>query len=480
MKCWIFADRASDFLTTQKLGAKQSVTPEGFLLCEGVPVASCADLLYGPGETPIPVGPNGYVRMHRSEEDVFRPSFMDSFNGKPVTIQHPSEEVNPSNWKDYAVGTIFNPRRGEGAQADLLIVDMLITDEEGIRVIRTGEIREVSCGYEADYDELGPGEGKQYNLRLGNHIALVEAGRCGSRCAISDHQTVKGAEKMKTKDRVALARRRVQIKANIRAAFKAKDETMLEENLKASDAMEEEEGDPTTEDGEESHTHIHVGDGVSRQEFDAAMEETRKSIDGLRSTMDSMNEALKEKAKDAEKEEADKKAKDEAEAKSKEDEEKAKDEEAKEIAEEADEKVKDSAMKALDSVYLEESYREAVAMAEVLSPGIRMPTYDAKAERKKTYDSICHLRRTALDLAYATVDGRNMIDEVHGKPMNLTGMSCRDVKSLFRAAAAMKKASNNGAKDINRSPFSTGKQIKAGPASLAELNARNKEHYKNA
>lgn len=469
-------DRASSdlqFLTVEKLGAKQSMTPEGFLLCEEVPVAGIADLLYGPNETPIPVGPNGYVRMHRDEVDVFRPEFMASFAGKPVTINHPMMEVTPDNWKEHAVGTVFNPRRGTGAQADLLLVDMLITDKEGIDAVRSG-LREVSCGYEADYDELGPGEGKQYNLRLGNHIALVEAGRCGSRCAISDHQTVKGAGTMKRKtlDKVALMKRRAQLNANIRQAFHAKDAAALEENLKAADEdMEGEEDDPTTEDTEkEEHTHIHVGetkDAVSRQEFEDAMSEMRDSISGLKSTMDSMSEALKEKTDDAEKE-----------AEEAEVEKEAKDAEAKEIAEEADEKVKDAAMTTLDSTCLESAYKEAVALAEILSPGIRIITFDKKAERKKTYDALCHLRRNALDLAYGTVDGRNMIEEVHGKALDLKGMHCRDVKTLFRAAAAMKKVANNGgARDNNRT--TAGVQANSKVRTLADLNKQMAEHYKH-
>ncbi len=252
---------------------------------------------------------------------------------------------------------------------------------------------------------------------------------------------------MKRNTLVAIKKRRAQLSANIRQAFHAKDAAALEENLKAADEdMEGEEDDPTTEDtdNKEEHTHIHVGgaatDSVSREEFNDAMSEMKDAISSIKATTDAMSEALKEKTKDAE-EEAE-----EAEAKKK-----AEDEEAKEVAEEADEKVKDAAMATLDSTHLEASYKEAVALAEILAPGIRIMTFDKKAERKKTFDSICQLRRSALDLAYATVDGRNMIDEVHGKPMELKGMACRDVKVLFRAAAAMKKVANNSnARDNNR------------------------------
>ncbi len=36
-----------------------SKTPEGFLICYNVPIARTGDMIYGDGESPIKVGPDG-------------------------------------------------------------------------------------------------------------------------------------------------------------------------------------------------------------------------------------------------------------------------------------------------------------------------------------------------------------------------------------------------------------------------------------
>ena len=54
-------------------------------------------------------------------------------------------------------------------------------------------VTEVSLGYDADYEQTAPGVGRQTNI-IGNHVALVERGRCGPRCAIGDRQTVSDKE----------------------------------------------------------------------------------------------------------------------------------------------------------------------------------------------------------------------------------------------------------------------------------------------
>ena len=174
------------YYTTGTLSPNIQVTPEGYLLCPGTAIARTGVLEYAPEEVGIEAGPDGIVTIHRAEEQVFAPEAMASFEGKPVTLEHPDEDVNPSSWRELAVGIAQNVRRGEGGQADLLLADLLITDKSAIEEVRKG-LRELSCGYDAHYEELGPGTGRQTGI-VGNHIALVEAGRCGPRCKIKDHQ----------------------------------------------------------------------------------------------------------------------------------------------------------------------------------------------------------------------------------------------------------------------------------------------------
>ena len=63
---------------------------------------------------------------------------------------------------------------------------MLIKESMTIKLVKAG-LREVSCGYEAEYEQTGDGEGIQTNI-VGNHIALVEQGRAGQSYAINDHK----------------------------------------------------------------------------------------------------------------------------------------------------------------------------------------------------------------------------------------------------------------------------------------------------
>lgn len=184
------------YFVTSKLSENIAETPEGFLLCTGVPIARTGEMIYGQGESPIKVGPDGRAIVTREAKEVFRPETIASFEGKPFTITHPDDFVDPSNWRFLAKGVLQNVRRGAGEFENDLIADILVTDEEAIKLVRAG-VREVSCGYECEYIELGVGRGMQTNI-IGNHLALVEQGRAGAAYAINDQ---KGA-KMKLSEKI--------------------------------------------------------------------------------------------------------------------------------------------------------------------------------------------------------------------------------------------------------------------------------------
>jgi len=177
------------FFTPTRLSENIRKTPEGYLLCLDVPIARTGWQEYGPGETPLEVGDDGRVWIHREADEVFRAQTIASFNGKSVTVKHPQDFVDPSNWKMLTHGVAQNVRRGDEKDEDdeeMLLADLLVTDELAIGLIENG-LREVSCGYDAEYEQTGEGEGRQYNI-VGNHIALVEQGRAGSTYAIKDHK----------------------------------------------------------------------------------------------------------------------------------------------------------------------------------------------------------------------------------------------------------------------------------------------------
>ncbi len=160
-------------------------TPDGFLVCVGVPIARTGEMLYADGETPVEAGPDGTVVIEREEKEVFRDETIASFEGKPITIMHPDDFVDPSNWGELAQGTMQNVRRGDGDEEECLIADLMVMAEDAIQKIKNG-LREVSCGYDCEYVQIEPGRGLQRKI-VGNHLALVDEGRAGSSFAVKDH-----------------------------------------------------------------------------------------------------------------------------------------------------------------------------------------------------------------------------------------------------------------------------------------------------
>lgn len=187
------------FFIRSRLSDRIAETPEGYLLCSGVPIARTGSLDYLPEEVGIDAAEGSEtVTVYRLAEDLFAPAAMASFEGKPFTVDHPDEDVNPGNWQSLAAGHVQNVARGTGAEADLLLGDVLVTTAAAIKAVRSG-MREISCGYDAEYVAIAPGVGRQIKIQ-GNHVALVDAGRCGARVAIRD-----GDHRMKAKKKGLLA-----------------------------------------------------------------------------------------------------------------------------------------------------------------------------------------------------------------------------------------------------------------------------------
>ena len=168
----------------EKLSPHMAESAEGYLICRGVPVARSGTQMYLPAELDLPPGPEP-VPVYRPEGEVFSPACMASFEGKPVTEDHPDlpEGVSAENIRLYQKGHAQNIRRGRGTQRNLLLADLVITDPETIRHIREGK-REISCGYTYTLAEEN-GRFVQRDIR-GNHIAVVDRGRAGARVRIND------------------------------------------------------------------------------------------------------------------------------------------------------------------------------------------------------------------------------------------------------------------------------------------------------
>ena len=178
--------------------------PEGYLLCLNVPVARTGIQEYLPAE--LGLTGNGLVPVSRPEEEVFSPETVASFEGMPVTNDHPPDGVDVFNIRALQKGHAHNVRRGSGEESDLLLADLIITDPGLITAILEEGKREISCGYTYELCE----ENGQYIQRKirGNHVAVVDAGRAGARVSIRDHKAIekKGDTHMKKSLSKVLAR----------------------------------------------------------------------------------------------------------------------------------------------------------------------------------------------------------------------------------------------------------------------------------
>jgi len=181
-----------------KLSDNITETPEGFLICHDVIIARTGIQDYAPSEVPINAK-TSVVKIHREKDEVLRPETISSFEGKPVTANHPDGFVTPDNWNDLAMGFVKNVRPHEEGEDGYIMADLVVTNAKAIQAVKDG-LREVSCGYEADYTDLENGEGKQTNI-VGNHVALVLKGRCGEKCSIKDSQSKDKGELMTFKEK---------------------------------------------------------------------------------------------------------------------------------------------------------------------------------------------------------------------------------------------------------------------------------------
>lgn len=400
------------FFTNGQIGAKRSYTPEGFLVCHDVPIARVGQQIYAAFEVPVEANMVGEVFIDRPPEEVFRDETVSSFNGKPVTIEHPKEFVTPKNWNDLSKGVTMNARPGTGIDQDVIMADLLLTDAEAIRIVAEDEIREVSAGYEADYEQIEPGRGVQRNI-IANHVALVAMGRCGSRCAIGDKDMAKKSTWM---DR-------------IRSAFKSKDEAAMEEALKDA---------PTADaDEEEEEKKAETGDSA-----------VLTAITGLNKRLDTMDAKIAALTKDSDDE----------------DDEKAKTEDDDGDDDEDDGKTTDAARA---------RFRDAISRAEILSPGLRLPTLDAKSTAKTIDEAVCTCQRRALAAAYATDAGKSAIAPfLNGKEAAFDSMGPADLSVAFIGASELVKSRNNGVR-----PGVTTKDFGRAPTTTAGLNSRNREFW---
>lgn len=379
----------------EQLGRTQALTPEGYLLCSDVRIARTGAMLYRPDEVPeVRPAANGQMVVIMRDADVlFAPDAIASFNGKPVTNDHPPALLSETDTRKYQIGVVLNPRRGEGVDSEYLMADLLITDAATIALIVAKKKREVSPGYDAELEEVKPGLGRQTAI-LGNHLAIVDRGRGGSSCAIQDTETDMAK------------RRKMSLMDRLRAAFRDNDETAFESAL--ADAPEGLGEEP---DGDEGGVHVHIHNAPTEPVAPAAAvadenpyEERFKALEdaiaGMGARFDEIAATKTASTTEPNVQVTDEDAEEDEPADSKE-------------------------------------VMDAAAKAEIIFPGYKTGTMDGQPKRR----AITDMRRDVLTRAL-TDSARKAPVEAILAGVDLAASKPAQVRVLFDAAAAVAKAHN--------------------------------------
>lgn len=197
------------------------------------------------------------VRVYRPASEVFSSDSLGSFSSKPVTDNHPPVLLDAKNTKTYAVGFCEPDIVKDG---DYVKAVLHITDSAAIERVKSGKV-ELSNGYTSKI-EWAPGvtsSGEAYDAIQtdirGNHIAIVDAGRCGAACRIADSKpeeitmqtlTIDGVDfDVNDKQREALDKLQAQLADAQKEASKKEED---EEKAKKDEEEKEEESKKETSD----------------------------------------------------------------------------------------------------------------------------------------------------------------------------------------------------------------------------------------
>lgn len=164
------------FLSSERLSQHKYKTPEGYLICVDAILARTGKQTYRKNEVFADSEDDSEIEVDRKPEEVFSPATLASFENKPITVEHPDEDVNAGNHNELSVGFVRDVHKGVAEGQDVMLGTLVITDAQTIEEIENGEHTDLSCGYDCDIiDEANP---QQRNIR-GNHVALCQCGRAG-------------------------------------------------------------------------------------------------------------------------------------------------------------------------------------------------------------------------------------------------------------------------------------------------------------
>lgn len=452
--------KLNDVFTIGSEGQTRERLPDGSLLCRDVPFARTGTMIYDESEfagggdvngDPI-TSPDGVVIVHRDGDVLFNNDTISSFEAAPITLKHPPVFVNPDNHDEYTQGSIRNIRRGDGIYSDYLLADMVIRGRNALDAVEGDKAREVSPGYDADYQPIEgrPGHYKQTRI-VGNHLAIVQRGRGGRGVRIGDNEGSNMAFKKKTWGQKLLS------------AITTSDADGVEEAIREGADEMPERVEPTLDRTRDDDINT-VGENDNKFH-----QEMMSAIGGLGEKIDALVAVLSGKTTDEDPPKTNPPTEDEGEEQKK-DEEAV--EETKDEASCLDEDGKacmtaDAAFSAVRS--------HAVQTAEIIAPGLKVGTVDASASHVTQREKIVGIRRAALEASLRGPNAATVRRFVGASPIR--NMTNDAVFIAFRAAGdAISEINRRSASQYSSSrPIAPG--MGASAVTSADINAKNRAFW---
>ena len=116
------------------------------------------------------------------------------------------------------------------------------------------------------------------------------------------------------------------------------------------------------------------------------------------------------------------------------------------------------------------------ARAEILAPGIQLPTHDAKADAKKVRDSLCALRRRALESALAGATTRDSVAPLLAG-REIQKLTCDALHATFVGASELVRRANNDSQAKFQLSLDGAKTARDMASSIKSMNDKNKAFW---
>lgn len=213
--------------------SSRKIQATGQMICEGA-IARVGTLRYRAsdlGSLFADRDPNEVIRVAQLSDDLFSEDTLEKFRSAPITIGHPVDDVDTLNMKELGKGTLEGKPFADGTH---LAASMVLSDSEAIELVNSGTC-ELSvrayytlqrCDDGADYDAIR-------TIMEVNHVAIVERGRAGSTCRISDSEDGEVDEEFDADVKVVEDTEELPKEEEPKDAEKKEEDTSLSDSLQA-------------------------------------------------------------------------------------------------------------------------------------------------------------------------------------------------------------------------------------------------------